>query len=154
MPFINQYIPFIESEKSVSKTLIKPRNIYRILSYEYADGERKSLTGNKSSLVFVTGIFEKKVYCIKISEVKPDNFFKWLKTIFLKSLNDKRINESKELSELLIITAKAGGTMLSKLKSNAIYSSHPNAFRTYNLDGINQVKVVNIKKDTIKQYHK
>jgi hypothetical protein len=154
MPFVNQYIPFIESEKSVSKTLILPRNIYRIVSYEYADGERKTLSGNKSSLVFVTGIFDKKIYCIKISEIKPDRFFKWLKTIFLKSLDDKRIDESKQLSELLIITAKSGSSMLSKLKSNTIYSAHPNAFRTYNLAGINQVKVVNLKKDTIKEYHK
>jgi hypothetical protein len=154
MPFANQYTQFIESEKAVSKTLILPRNIYRIISYEYADGERKTLSGNKSSLVFVTGIYDNKIYCIKISEIKPDKFFKWLKTIFLKSLDDKRIDESKQLSELLIITAKSGGTMVSKLKSATIYSAHPNAFRTYNLKGLNQVKIVNIKKDTIKEYHK
>ena len=63
MSFVLQYKNLIESEVKLSKSQIKPRNIYRILVYEYADGERKSLAGAKSTLVFVVGIFEKQLFC-------------------------------------------------------------------------------------------
>jgi hypothetical protein len=69
MPFSLEYKPLIESESSVSKTMIRPRNIYRIKSYKYADGKTKSLAGVETSIVFVIGISpEKVVSCLKITE--------------------------------------------------------------------------------------
>ena len=62
MSFVLQYKNLIESEVKLSKSQIKPRNIYRILVYEYADGDKKSLSGPKATLVFVIGIFEKQLF--------------------------------------------------------------------------------------------
>ena len=61
MSFTLQYKPLIESEKRASKTTLVPRNVYRISSYEFSDGEQKSLTGQNSSLIFLIGIYEKKI---------------------------------------------------------------------------------------------
>ena len=61
MSFTLQYKPLIESEKRASKTTLIPRNVYRISSYEFSDGERKSLTGQYWSLIFLVGIYEKKL---------------------------------------------------------------------------------------------
>ena len=79
MPFSLQYKPLILSEESVSKSQILPRNIYRITSYQYVDGTTKTLSGTKTSIIFAIGITpDKKLTCIKISDIKPDKFFKWL----------------------------------------------------------------------------
>jgi len=61
MPYSLQYKPLIESESSVSKTLVRPRNIYKINSYKYKDGNTKSLSGVETSFVFVIGITPDKV---------------------------------------------------------------------------------------------
>jgi hypothetical protein len=83
MPFANLYKSYIEEEVGVGKTAIKPRNVYIIESYVYADGKQKSFSGNNTAYVFVIGISpEKVISCIKLSEIKPDKFFKWLQQLF------------------------------------------------------------------------
>ena len=155
MPFVNQYIPFIESEKSVSKTLILPRNIYRILVYEYADGDKKSLSGPKATLVFVIGIFEKQLFCLKISEIKPDKFFKWLKKVFKTTLTDEDIDKAEHLMEVLVLGDKSGKKIYSSyVKPSPIAKGVINPYRTYNLSGITIVQEVKIKKELLKQYYK
>ena len=69
MPFSLQYRPFIEKEDSISKILIRPKNVYKIVYYEYADGTAKTLSGPKTAYVFVIGIYDKKLVCLKISEM-------------------------------------------------------------------------------------
>ena len=64
--YIKLYEPFIEREKRISKSLIRPRNIYRISSYLNVEREIQSLAGIKSSLFFATAIYEKKLHGIKI----------------------------------------------------------------------------------------
>ena len=117
MSFVLQYKNLIESEVKLSKSQIKPRNIYRILVYEYADGERKSLAGAKSTLVFVVGIFEKQLFCLKISEIKPEKFFLWLKNVFKKTLTEQDIDESEHLMDVLVLGDRSG---------KKIYSSYVN----------------------------
>jgi len=153
MPFTSQYKPFIESEKSVSKTLILPRNVYRITSYKYSDGEQKSLSGDKASLVFVTGIFDKKIYCVKISEVKPDMFFKWLKTIMLKNLKEEDFSNLKLLENLTIKTDKAGKRLYSTLKGKSIINQNIPSFRTYILPNIKQISLVEFKMEAIEKVY-
>ena len=153
MPFVTQYRNLIESEKKVSKALIKPRNIYRILVYEYADGTTKSLAGPKATLVFVIGVFQKQIFCLKISEIKPDKFFIWLKSIFQKSLTNERIDESKKLEEITIRSDRNGSTLFSRyISGRPILTQGKNPYRTYNMDGIRQISEVVIKKDTLKEY--
>ena len=103
MSFALQYKPLIESETSVSKTLVLPRNIYRINSYKYSDGKQKTLSGTTSTIVFVIGKTpDKKLSCIKISEIKPEKFFKWLEKLYIKGLTEENWTKAEKLEELLI----------------------------------------------------
>ena len=42
MPFTLQYKPLIEGEEKIGKSLLRPRNIYRINTYKYIDGTTKT----------------------------------------------------------------------------------------------------------------
>ena len=154
MSFTLQYKPLIESEKRASKTTLIPRNVYRISSYEFADGEQKSLTGQNSSLIFLIGIYEKKLVSLKISEVKPDIFFKWLKTVQLKGLTPQQFDEAKSLNELIILDSKTGNKIFDGyVKGKPIYNKKPSPYRTYNLDGVKYIQEVNFKKDILKSFY-
>jgi hypothetical protein len=152
MPYARLYLPFIESEYKVGKGLVKPRNIYKIQSYEYADGTVKTMTGVKASYVFVIGIYNKQLTCVKFSEVTPTIFKLWFKDLFKRGLKEKEIDEAKELSELLHKGNRSGGSFFSSyIKSETIYKGKIPTYRTYLLDNINQIKAVNLKKDFIKE---
>ena len=102
MPFANLYKSYIEQEVGVGKTAIKPRNVYIIESYVYADGKQKSFSGNNTAYIFVIGISpEKVISCIKLSEIKPDKFFKWLQPLFNPGITEEAWKKSKTLDEVL-----------------------------------------------------
>ena len=157
MPFALQYKPLIESETSVSKTLVLPRNVYRINSYKYSDGKQKTLSGTTSTIVFVVGkTTDKKLSCIKISDIKPEKFFDWLKKLYIKGLTEEMWNKAEKLEDL-IIKADIGGNKIfnSFVKSDSIiYGDNPNIYRTYTLSGIKQIEEVKFKKDVLKSYYK
>jgi len=99
MPFSKEYIPLIEYEENVSKNLIRPRNIYKINSYTYKDGKTKSLAGVETSYIFVIGISPTKVIsALKISLVKPKEFFRWLKKLYKPAITENLITESDILN--------------------------------------------------------
>lgn len=152
MSFANLYKPYIAEETSCSKPLIEPRNIYKISSYVYADGEQKTLSGNESAYIFVLGISPDKVIsCIKLSEVKPDRFFKWMKPLFKKGITEKIWQEAKSLDDVLIKTDRTGSKLFNSfVKSSTIYNQNPTPYRTYTLKGIRQVKEVKFKQDFLK----
>ena len=153
MPFSLQYKPFIEKEDPISKILVRPKNIYKIVYYQYADGTAKTLSGPKTAYVFVIGIYDKKLICLKISEMRPDKFFLWLKGIFQKSLTNERIDESKRLDEITIRSDRNGNALFSRyVKGKAIVTQGKNPYRTYNMDGIQQISEITISKDTLKEY--
>ena len=156
MPFTLQYAQFIESEKSVSKSLLKPRNVYRINTYKYVDGKTKSLTGQESALVFLLGITpDKKLSCVKISLIKPDIFFRWLKKMFIKGLPKENIEKSQKLEELLIVSDKAGKKLFTQfVKTDPIYNKEPDSYRTYMISGVKSIEEVTFKKDVILKYYK
>jgi hypothetical protein len=153
MPFNLQYKPFIEKEDPISKILVRPKNIYKIVYYQYADGTAKTLSGPKTAYVFVIGIYDKKLICLKISEMRPDKFFLWLKTLFQKSLTNEKIDESKRLDEITIRSDRNGNAIFSRyVKGKAILTQGKNPYRTYNIDGIRQISEIIISKDTLKEY--
>jgi hypothetical protein len=156
MPFALQYTPFIESETSVSKTLVLPRNIYRINSYKYSDGKQKTLSGTSSTLVFVIGKTpDKKLSCIKISDIKPERFFKWLTKLYIKGLTEEKWTKAEKLEDLIIEADMKGNKIFNSfVKPDAvIYGDNPNLYRTYNLTGIKQIEEVKFKKDVLKSYY-
>jgi hypothetical protein len=155
MAFSSQYKPLILSEESVSKSQILPRNIYRITSYQYADGQTKTLSGTTTSIVFVIGITsDKKLTCIKISDIKPDKFFQWLKPLFKKGLTESDWKAEQKLGQLLILGDKQGSKIFNQfVRSNQIYTKEPTSYRTYNISGIKQIQEIRIKPDILKSYY-
>ena len=150
MSFSAQYIKLIESQSAISKSSLIPKNIYRITTYEYADGTKKSLSGTQTSIVFVIGIYDKKITCLKISEIPSAIFFKWLKTISIKNIEEERIDSLQTLDEIIISSDRRGSKIFnSYIKSNAIYNRNPNPYRTYNIKGIGSIYQIKLKKDTL-----
>jgi len=151
MPYSLQYKPLIESESSVSKTLVRPRNIYKINSYKYKDGNTKSLSGVETSFVFVIGITpDKVVSCIKLSLIKPDIFFRWLKTLIRAGLTEEALKNAESLEDIIVLDAKDGQTIFNQfVKTSRLYRQNPPTYRTYLLKNIKNIEEVTIKKDIL-----
>lgn len=152
MNYSIQYKDWIESEKRISKINIRPRNIYRISSYKYSDGDTKPLAGINSSLVFVIGVHEKKINCIKMNEIHPDKFFDWMETAFRHPVTEKNIDEMERLEDIILFTDRTGQRLFeSKVKTHPIYRLNPRPYRTYNVDGLKYIQEVEIKKEELKK---
>ena len=139
----NLYKKYIKKQVPAVKTNLKTRNIYKIESYEYVDGTKKNFRGPDASLVFLVGISpDKKLSVIKFSEVVPDRFFRWLKTMFKSSVTCKQIKQAMgagEFEKLMLSDTMKGGATFSKLKTDTLYKTDPSAFRTYTLKGIKSI---------------
>ena len=146
-----EYKKYIESEIRSSKSMLEPGNLYRISSYDYSDGETRSLAGINSSIIFVFGIYEKKLNCLKLNEVKTDKFKTWLQTILKQGLKSEDIDSMKTLDEIIIPTDRAGNRLFeSKIKGKSIYTNDPRPYRTYTIDGLKYIQEIKLKKDFIK----
>jgi hypothetical protein len=146
-----EYKKYIESEVRTSKSMLEPGNLYRISSYEYSDGESRSLAGVNSSIIFVFGIYEKKINCLKLNEVKTDKFKSWLQSILKQGLKSEDIDSMKSLDELIIQSDRAGNKLFeSKIKGKPIYINDPRPYRTYTIDGLKFIQEIKLKKDFIK----
>jgi hypothetical protein len=145
------YKEYIEKESRVSKSTVRPRNIYRISSYDYADKEARSLSGASSSLIFVIGMFDNKISCIKLNNVDTGVFKKWIKTILKGGLNATQVDKMNSLEEVLLRSDDTGNQFFdSNVKGTAIYNSNPRPYRTYNVDGLKYIQEVKLKKEFIK----
>jgi len=135
----------------ISKTDIRPYGIYKISTYKYADGDRQTLRGLEETLIFVTGIYQRKVSALKLSNIKPLVFLNWLKKVVgVNSYTEgmKRINELKTPFDI-------GGNRIydSYIKNNKDFVAKGAAYRTYNLDGIQYATEVFLNEKTLKQYY-
>lgn len=156
MNFSVQYKPLINEEISVSKTRIRPRNIYKINSYTYKDGKTKTLAGTETALVFVLGISpDKTISCIKISLVKPDIFFRWFKKLFKKGLSESELDSADRLEDLIVLDNKDGKKLFTQfLQNDRIYKIDPSIYRTYIMQNIKSIEEIRFKKEILKQYYK
>jgi hypothetical protein len=149
MQFSNQYNIFIQEFKPASKATLKPKNVYKIVSYDYVDGTSKRFTGVSTSYVFLIGIYDSKLSCVKISEFTPAKFFNWLTGLFQKTLTEEKINESQQLSDIIARSDKGGSRLFTNLKSSPLYDIKPTPYRTYNLSGIKQIQEIVFKKSKL-----
>lgn len=157
--FNNLYKPYIESEERVTRRFIKPLEIYRISTYKYADGTLESLAGPKSALIFTIGVVETKdlLHCIKLSEIRPDFFFKFLKKLKNKSLTSDKIDETEFLYDMMLEygSDKTGKVLwertISKMTEFKTLKRIADPYRTYDLNGIRYIQRVNFKKDVLKR---
>jgi hypothetical protein len=146
MPYSALYKKYIEIEKVTSIPRLRARKLYKITSYKYVDGHTESFNGSKSVYIFVLGIFKKKLYALKVSEIQPEKFFKWLKTAMLHNLTEASFHNLKWLENLVQPSPKSGSTIFNTLvKGKPIYTKEPHIFRTYNLQNIKQIMWVEMK---------
>ena len=151
MNYAPQYRGYIDVGSRISKTDIKPYGIYKISTYKYADGDSQTLRGTEETLIFVTGIYQRKVSAIKLSNVQPIKFLNWLKKVVgVNSYTEgkKRIDELKTPFDM-------GGTRIydSYIRNNKDFVAKGAAYRTYNLDGIQYATEVFLNEKTLKQYY-
>jgi len=134
--YTNQYKEILKPEKRISKSLILPRNIYRISTY--IDGVPPTKVGMESRYVFVIGKVDKKIYCLLLNHVLPASFIS-----FLNKLRDKTkpIEKDQQLSELLKLMGKDGHQLFETYvkRDRTIYSHKLDNYRSYFLDKIQNV---------------
>jgi hypothetical protein len=151
MSYTRQYKSFLRPEKRVSRSQIKPRNIYRITTYKGGDPITKS--GEDARYVFVIGIVDGKAHCIKLNDIKPLDF-----TNFINKLRDKRIPiGSDQMLMLLLKKFSVDGKALFESyikKDSKIYSQKLGNYRTYLLDSIQNVYEIRFEEDFLRELFK
>jgi len=151
MSYTRQYKSFLKPEKRISRSQIKPRNIYRITTYKGGDPITKS--GEEARYVFVIGIVDGKAHCIKLNDIKPLDF-----TNFINKLRDKRIPiGSDQMLMLLLKKFSVDGKSLfeSYVKNNSkVYSSKLGNYRTYLLESIQNVYEIRFEEDFLRELFK
>ena len=151
MNYAPQYRGYIDVGSRISKTDIKPYGIYKISTYKYADGDRQTLRGTEETLIFVTGIYQRKVSAIKLSNIQPLKFLNWLK----KVVGGNTYTEGKKRIDELKTPFDIGGNRIydSYIKNNTDFVAKGAAYRTYNLAGIQYATEVFLNEKTLKQYY-
>lgn len=151
MPYTLQYNKFIDSEKGISKSNLRPRNLYRINAYKYKDGTKKTLAGVESAIVFIFGRSSDKFFGVKVNDIRPNKFFDWLKTL----LNNKKVDWDKieKLEDAIVLSDREGKSIFSGyIKGTDIYRQEPTPYRTYNIKGVGNIEEITLKKDILKKY--
>jgi hypothetical protein len=139
------YSPKIKKTKKIASSLIKTNNIYRLVSYEYANGNVESQGGSRGTLIFVFGIYQKEIHAIKLNMVDPDIFFRWLKSSSNKIVTQEMINES-DLPSMIKESDKTGKSFFTnRIKGKSIYKIEPRAYRTYKLLNVKNIEQVYLK---------
>lgn len=142
--------------KRVPKTKLEPYGVYKISTYKYADGNKERLAGSEETIIFVTGIYERKVSALKLSNIQPVDFFKWFKKL---TKSNKLFKESLSLPQTAFYDFgerfDRGGEKIYSgyIKNNRDFVAKGAAYRTYNLDGIQYATEIFFKKDTLEQYY-
>ena len=142
--------------KRVSKGNLQPYGVYKISTYKYADGNKERLAGSEETIIFVTGIYQKKVSALKLSNIPPANFFKWFKKLTKADNVVESVLESSQIGlyDLGDVFDTGGNKVYDGyIKNNRDFVAKGAAYRTYNMDGIKYSTEIFFKQDTLKQYY-
>ena len=142
--------------KRVSKGNLKPYGVYKISTYKYADGNKERLAGSEETIIFVTGIYQKKVSALKLSNIQPADFFKWFKKLTKSEKEVENVLNSPQIGmyDLGEVLDKGGDRVYNGyIKTNKDFVAKGAAYRTYNMDGIQYSTEIFFKQDTLKQYY-
>ena len=142
--------------KRVSKGNLKPYGVYKISTYKYADGNKERLAGSEETIIFVTGIYQKKISALKLSNIPPANFFKWFKKLIKTDdvVKDLLELDNTALYDLGEVFDKGGNRVYDGyIKNNRNFVAKGAAYRTYNLDGIQYSTEIFFKQDTLNKYY-
>ena len=142
--------------KRVSKGNIKPYGVYKISTYKYADGNKERLAGSEETIIFVTGIYQKKVSALKLSNIPPADFFKWFKKLVKSDNVVESVLESSQIGlyDLGDVFDTGGNRVYDGyIKNNRDFVAKGAAYRTYNMDGIQYSTEIFFKQDTLNKYY-
>ena len=146
MLYTRQYTKFLRPEKRIPRAQIRPRNIYRIVTYR--DGQPPTKTAEKARYVFVIGVVANKVHCIKLNPINPLHF-----TQLIGKLRDRRKPLSSQLRlEYMLKTFSKDGNALfdSSIKNNRnLYRRDLDNYRTYILDKIVNVYEIRFEQEVL-----
>ena len=152
MNYASQYRGYLDKGERISRKEITPYGIYKISTYNYTGGDgRQVLKGEEETLIFVTGIYQRKVSALKLSNIQPLKFIQWLrKVVGVNSYKEGmiRINELKTPFDI-------GGNRIydSYIRNNKDFVAKGAAYRTYNLEGIQYATEMFLNEKTLKQYY-
>lgn len=156
MNYALRYKGMMNKGERVSKTEIRPYGIYKISTYKYVDSGRTNLRGDDETLIFVTGIYQKKVSALKLSNIEPVKFLNWFKKL---SKGDDEATLETERTKIglyeLATPLDVGGNRLydSYIKNDVNFVAKGAAYRTYNISGIQYATEFYLKPTTLKQYY-
>ena len=150
----NKYKPFILENKRVSRSDIVPLGVYQISTYKTVKKEWKLLKSSQTAYIFVTGIHEGSVNCLKLSLIEPDTFFKW----FGGLVNKGAIYETDKLDVPLYEIGKRfdrSGMQLYEqhVKGHLELKRIENPYRTYKITGIQHVRELTFKRKILEVYY-
>ena len=155
----------------VGRNKIQPYGIYKISTYDYVDKGRANLRGSEETILFVTGIYDKKVFGLKISNINPIKFFNWFKKVRTKSpikpvIEERMGPDGKPWKvNVTAITPTAfyelskpidvGGDAIynTYIKNNKDFVAKGAAYRSYKLEGISYATEYKLNPQTTKQYY-
>lgn len=144
--YTRQYTKFLRPEKRVPRSQIRPRNIYRIVTYR--GGQPPTKQAEESRFVFVIGIIDNKIHCVKLNPINPLHF-----TQLIGKLRDKRLplSEDIQLENMLKKFDRTGNQLFdSYIKNNRnLYRRDFNNYRTYILDKIVNVYEIRFEQDVL-----
>lgn len=156
MNYALRYKGMMDKGDRVAKTEIQPYGLYKISTYKYTEGKRTNLKGDDETLIFVTGVYQRKVSALKLSNIEPVKFLNWFKK--LSKGDDEALFEGDRtkipLYEFATPMDRGGNKVYdSYIKNNKDFVAKGAAYRTYKLDGIQYATEFYLKNNILKQYY-
>jgi hypothetical protein len=156
MNYSLRYKGMMNKGERVSKSQITPYGIYKISTYKYSEGARTNLRGDDETLIFVTGVYRKKVSALKLSNIEPVKFLNWFRK--LSKGDDEELLESERkqiaLYELATPFDEGGNRVYdSYIKNNKELVAKGASYRTYSIGGIQYATEFYLKPNVLKQYY-
>jgi hypothetical protein len=159
--FVGEWKALIANSVPISTNRIKPGNFYKLNTYQYTDGKVRSLSGQKTSHIFVIGKFskDKNTYlaALKLKGISPEWFFEDIKqALKFKPLTDKQIDNvnetySEDLDEfrhLLLKFPMDGRPLFNIIKrKRRIYEGN---YREYKFASIKSIEYIDIFSNYLK----
>ena len=144
MNYALRYKGMMDKGERVAKTEIQPYGLYKISTYKYTEGKRTNLRGDDETLIFVTGVYQRKVSALKLSNIEPVKFLNWFKK--LSKGDDEALFEGDRTKIPLYEFATPmdlGGNKVydSYIKNNKDFVAKGAAYRTYKLELQIHIKV-------------
>lgn len=140
-----QYKELLTVGRTISKNNIKPRNIYRIKTYRGGDPTAQE------RYVFVIGVVEDKIHCLKMNEIPPKDFIN-----FLNKIVDKRkpVKAGTTINEIVKKFNEGGSDLFENFvkRDNKIYSSQIKSYRIYKQENITTISELFFEPNLLKQF--